>query len=268
MVIAWWYRQVNEYATRELTHFTDRFPALSGLAKEYSDRTGYHYTAGIWLEDFRRGLLWKSIGGRTDARYSPSWSWATAIDVPACSRHDLYVFGPSPWSHIASNEVQLVHKSVKNVGGNPFGQVILPAKLSLRGICRQMKDLLSTYGFWFRAGMYVRRPVPKIKPENFEKPGPDAIVLWMDSEEFEHRIFCLEEEIFVLQVARFKIQRDLIGIPHWHPRKSSYSGDVSFGLVLEPTLNERTTYRRIGIVEMPIDGSEELGWEMKTVTIV
>jgi hypothetical protein len=73
--LAWWYGQVNAYACRLLTFKGNRFPPLSGLAKEVSDRIVYHYKAGIWLGDFSRGLLWTGFGGALNQDHSPSWSW-------------------------------------------------------------------------------------------------------------------------------------------------------------------------------------------------
>ncbi|KAF8850629.1 HET-domain-containing protein, partial [Acephala macrosclerotiorum] len=72
----WWYEQINSYASRLLSFESDRLLAISGLAKMFAFRTGCHYYAGIWAEDFRRGLLWNSEGQRVGWDHSPSWSWA------------------------------------------------------------------------------------------------------------------------------------------------------------------------------------------------
>jgi hypothetical protein len=72
LAIQWWYKKVNNYSNRHLTYFNDRFPAFSGLAKDFAERTGYHYKAGIWLEDFRRGLLWQSCDRAVHPEVAPS----------------------------------------------------------------------------------------------------------------------------------------------------------------------------------------------------
>jgi hypothetical protein len=53
-ILNWW------YACRQMTIPEDMFPAFSGLATEFASRTGYRWKAGIWVEDFRRGLLWET----------------------------------------------------------------------------------------------------------------------------------------------------------------------------------------------------------------
>ncbi|KAM7210750.1 HET domain containing protein [Rhypophila decipiens] len=75
-----YYALVKEYTSRQLTFGSDKFPAFSGLARRLSPTLG-PYVAGIFLSDWRRGLLWY-----TEGRYAPhappcpyrapSWSWA------------------------------------------------------------------------------------------------------------------------------------------------------------------------------------------------
>lgn len=56
----WWYIQVSNYSSSLLTELSDRLPAIGGLASEFSLRTRYYYIAGIWQQDFLRGLLWRN----------------------------------------------------------------------------------------------------------------------------------------------------------------------------------------------------------------
>jgi hypothetical protein len=54
-----------------MTFPEDKFPAFSGSAAEFANRTGYQWKAGIWVQDFRRGLLWEpGLGVSWD--FSPS----------------------------------------------------------------------------------------------------------------------------------------------------------------------------------------------------
>ena len=78
-IIHWWYNLVTNYSLRQLTYERDRIPAFAGLAREFSERTGYHYSSGIWKEDYRRGLLWMSQSGKsTTEGNAPSWSWVAS----------------------------------------------------------------------------------------------------------------------------------------------------------------------------------------------
>lgn len=65
----------------------------------------------------------------------------------------------------------------------------------------------------------------------------------------------LEKDILLLQIARFE------GLPSW-PVERIYN------LMLESGSGGEGTYRRVGILSMPGNGTIETGWEMKTVTII
>ncbi|KAM3076281.1 hypothetical protein ACMFMG_006215 [Clarireedia jacksonii] len=75
-----WRNMVQDYAIRELTHRTDRFPALSGLATEFAYLLDDEYVAGLWRKDLLKGLCWKWHSNKprkqSTANYGPSWSWA------------------------------------------------------------------------------------------------------------------------------------------------------------------------------------------------
>ncbi|KAF2492606.1 HET-domain-containing protein, partial [Lophium mytilinum] len=74
-----WYKIVENFMNRNLTFPEDRFPAISGIAREVCDHTGYTYKAGLWEEDILTGLLWWAYGdGVPSTQYrAPSWSWAS-----------------------------------------------------------------------------------------------------------------------------------------------------------------------------------------------
>jgi hypothetical protein len=55
--LEWWIILEN-YTSRQLTYPTDIFPAIAGVARRISDRTGYTYKAGLWLETIHLDLLW------------------------------------------------------------------------------------------------------------------------------------------------------------------------------------------------------------------
>ena len=111
-----WHRVVNEYTTRSLTKPEDKLPALSGLASEFAQITGYHYLAGMWLETLTNDLLWgvqdplERPAGTFAIYTAPSWSWA--------SYHGPLSFGlPIP----SRPRILKVETTLASL--NPFGQV-------------------------------------------------------------------------------------------------------------------------------------------------
>ncbi|CZR56272.1 uncharacterized protein PAC_06160 [Phialocephala subalpina] len=86
-----WRANVEDYSRRYLTYWTDRLPALSGMASRYSKEIGSEYLAGLWLSDFPRCLAWyrqelsdcrtgKPCMQRSADNGVPSWSWASVPD--------------------------------------------------------------------------------------------------------------------------------------------------------------------------------------------
>ena len=79
---AWWRKTiVSRYSALALTRWTDRLPALSGLASTVRNKTKDTYLAGIWSADLCSGLLWRIVtwGSINTAYLAPSWSWASHI---------------------------------------------------------------------------------------------------------------------------------------------------------------------------------------------
>lgn len=260
--IFWWYRQVNEYAPLLLTFPKDRFPALSGLAKEFSSRTGYEYQCGIWKEDFRRGLLWESTGGATDLTIAPSWSWAAAKCY--ANYKPIYACRTEEWDYLEGREAELIECGEDSTRVDVFGQAVLPVMIRLRGLCKSFKSLLESSIFYFgTAGDPLGRRDAAYEP-SLDEPASSSIRICMDDEDMSIKAFWMRKEPMVIQIARFKLHESLYLESKW----TRTSKESSFGLVLERTSDYEAIYRRIGIVEMPEDGSEEFGWEMKTVTIV
>jgi hypothetical protein len=73
-----WYNILDNYAFRALSVSSDKLPAISGLAREFSSQIHSTYKAGIWLEDMHFGLTWSysEHGIKPDSYRAPSWSWA------------------------------------------------------------------------------------------------------------------------------------------------------------------------------------------------
>lgn len=121
-----WHIIAVEYTHCQLTKQTDKLPALSGLAFTFGANTGYSYLAGIWMEDFRDGLLWYAEasehckGRQTESTYcGPSWSWIS-LDCPI-----LYATiqdGSRSRAHL-EKDIKLLDCSVQLLGIHTFGQI-------------------------------------------------------------------------------------------------------------------------------------------------
>ncbi|KAF2762494.1 HET-domain-containing protein [Pseudovirgaria hyperparasitica] len=80
-----WAETIEAFSKRSLTVDGDRLPALAGVARVFADNGMLGgYLAGIWGDEFLRGLLWqvqRRNGGAKHRRASeyraPSWSWAS-----------------------------------------------------------------------------------------------------------------------------------------------------------------------------------------------
>ncbi|XP_014557025.1 hypothetical protein COCVIDRAFT_15616 [Bipolaris victoriae FI3] len=79
--ISKWYHEIPyiHYSTRQLTHASDRLPAISGLAKLVQGSMNMTYIAGLWKEGLQYGLCWGvvNIVPRSTVNGPPSWSWAS-----------------------------------------------------------------------------------------------------------------------------------------------------------------------------------------------
>jgi len=76
-----WYDAVEDFTARDMSVPSDKFPAISALARTFGDRTSGEYLAGLWKQDLPRGLLWTThpipTPKRADEWRAPSWSWAS-----------------------------------------------------------------------------------------------------------------------------------------------------------------------------------------------
>jgi len=93
-----WYKLVEEYSGKDLSYWSDRIRAISGITAEYQRfmqlRDIPPYVSGIWTQDIHFGLLWvqsgeprsvaERVSGEEVKRKAiervaniPSWSWAS-----------------------------------------------------------------------------------------------------------------------------------------------------------------------------------------------
>lgn len=87
-----WNDILESYARCALTDPSDKFVAISGLAKDFAEAIDDEYLAGLWRRNFINGLLWTAApehsgderlpAVRSDIYRAPSWSWAS-LDAPS-----------------------------------------------------------------------------------------------------------------------------------------------------------------------------------------
>ena len=131
----WWKIIVETYASCKLTEGQDKLPALSGIAKRFSQLTNDEYLAGLWRSDTRFGLLWHAdfqspTGGQPrslrPAKYAaPSWSWASSNyavsfnpEIEDCGG----IYGPHPAGYLG-HPFEVVAASVTSDSADEYGEV-------------------------------------------------------------------------------------------------------------------------------------------------
>ena len=96
-----WHNVVSEYSSRQISFLTDRFPAISAVAKKVQDVSGDDFYAGIWKSNIAREFLWKkatkenmlssqlsSVQPRPNVYIAPTWSWLSCLGrvvYPSCA---------------------------------------------------------------------------------------------------------------------------------------------------------------------------------------
>lgn len=131
-----WHKLCADFSRRRLSFESDRLPALSGLAKEFSALLpADEYAAGLWTPGLPQSLLWQRELGvprlpGVDAGYiAPSWSWLSLpFEVGYDDSYDL--------DHAISDFAAL---DVTPVGENKFGTVRENAAIELMGLTRWIR---------------------------------------------------------------------------------------------------------------------------------
>lgn len=82
-----WWRLVATYTRCNLTHPTDRWPAIAGIADILQTVVKYDLIAGPWQQELTKDLLWEiasEAGGRLE-NGQPSWSWTSITSAVRCN---------------------------------------------------------------------------------------------------------------------------------------------------------------------------------------
>lgn len=199
---------------------------------------------------------------------APSGSWGGIYGT--AEKHswmNIYNTEIGSWKNSEGGEAELIEAIVNNVNDNTFGQVI-SASLILRGVFHSLIELWDKRTFYFAKRSCTRdknhRPI-------CSRPKAGAIRLYMDKMDESLAHLWNRKDVVPFQIARFKIAgypppTESEEYPWWDDIRNNY--EATFALILERTGDSASTYRRIGLAEMPGNGSEALGWEIKTVTII
>jgi hypothetical protein len=240
-LLLFWYTILKRYRTQALTFESDKFPAISGMAREIAARGNYTYKAGIWHEDAYWGLLWSTTGTarRTSQYIAPSWSWASLIEQNG--------YLDEKADQVTENIAQIVHINVTNVGDDIYGQ-ITSASLKIQSRWRSIDP-------WDQ--------------EQAEIPPLGLLDLFRKSHSSSKKI----QIYFDLEVARDSFGQGIICI---QIAKGIQFGEGNslpptlYALLLEPTNHGKlkNEYRRIGLAALLTHAKYYEGWEQGTFTIV
>ncbi|KAI0863801.1 heterokaryon incompatibility protein-domain-containing protein [Xylaria cubensis] len=108
-----WGHIVSTYMSCNLTKPSDRFIAMSGIAKSFQETNGDTYMAGLWKSIFHVDLAWESRVGpsamakRVNDFYAPTWSWASIVggDVRLVLQSSRYSNVPVPLVKLVTERI-------------------------------------------------------------------------------------------------------------------------------------------------------------------
>lgn len=82
-----WLRLVEEFMQRDITHPSDRLPAIESVMSQIAKKTGWTPFWGVfqehlipsisWSSETRRAVTGKHVGRMNPGHYAPTWSWAS-----------------------------------------------------------------------------------------------------------------------------------------------------------------------------------------------
>jgi hypothetical protein len=247
----------------KLTFQKDRFPAIAGLAREFADRTGYHYMAGIWAEDFRRGLLWEGVVPESYNGLGPSWSWVEAeYDWRSGKLYESHRF----MRHGLEFAAELVSFSDPKAA-DAFLEGGGATILTLRELCKGFGEFRAGQQFYqFSLSSKLGKEPATTKlhlrhsPFSNHSGDEDTVSIWPDNEmnnTTAMRIL-VEKQAVVLRISEFETWD--AGSPHVF---------TTYGLLLEPAVSPNGTYQRIGLVGIPrgTPATSIEGYDLQTISI-
>ncbi|KAI8632545.1 HET-domain-containing protein [Xylariaceae sp. FL1651] len=242
-----WDLIIWEYGRRKLTKPTDKFPAMSGLAKLFGQRLQAEYVAGLWSNALINGLAWQGLGDRSPQASSPveyigpSWSWASYSGIAATGLND----GWETIAEVVDWQVQLETEA------NPYGKV-QNAWIRLRAPITSIAPLTpakqGTLDHEIRLQRIGRTPLPRFQSRYSNKE--EGRFVKFDDERIEQTGSWKELDLHVLILGGYP-RKDKVGKldDESEENKKEVDSGSYFGLVVA------------GVDEYkPEAGMKRLGW--------
>jgi len=226
-----WEKVVEEITSRDITYWTDRLPALSGLAAKRQQATGDKYLAGLWKSNLKTELLWRVEGRENPIRLPkpdnlPTWSWSTVSGAVWFPRRS---FGLNEFeSHMPSpigDEIVIVEADVEVIGENPFGRV-KSGYITLQG--RLLCASVGTKEHTTAASRNLRTP-----------EGRDLGGIYFDDSSFHIKYSSLE---------CLWLDAGIVEDADLNPEPERYTGGFGLALVPQSDPKHQAAYIRVGFV--------------------
>lgn len=258
-----WFNFLEDYSLRSLSYSSDKLPAIAGVAEIFGEKAILgQYLAGLWTHDIGRHLAWEGPFIRTSGYRAPSWSWA-AYDGPTVNSSyygQSSYFGP-----------KLVEHGMRFKTSNEYMEVLPGSFIVLEGSCFDTNsffneghegtllwvEILLDDGSLYWGNLQIHVPWSKhTKSKTRRKSGPTGPTEPpnLDTSQYENMLYSglLGEQILCMQL-------------DWR------STGVK-GILLKPTSEERTSYERIGLLEISFPDADykvgDIALEKRTVKLV
>ena len=281
--LCWWYGMLTFYLRKDLTRYSDRLPAIAGLAKDFSNYTGFHYKCGIWEEDILGGLSWIAYGQKQSGDFStssPSWSWVSmqkGFFGDGRGIVDFYRWNLDGWSGTGFlyMPAEVLDVSIKNKFGDIYGQVE-SASITLKGPCQLMKQCLSPPFFINKALTSILGDCKFMNKFDLLPSRFNNIYCIMDyasATQNNYSALDLNPNVIYFRLGkceRWEMRHLRLFEKFYTPKRPlpKRVNDAWLALILEPVENCADTFRRIGIAEISTEIQGLESWPVKTVVIV
>ncbi|KAH6675898.1 hypothetical protein B0J14DRAFT_373825 [Halenospora varia] len=243
-----WAYIIAQYSMRQMTRETDRFPALSGLAKQIQAAGLAPLVAGIPANNVLPWLLWDSEPSkrRHSVYIAPSWSWASFNCASKISFYHPYLSQPK--MSVESEPIaQVVDIVAEAAGLDPTG-ALKSGYLILYSLVTMATFKYDIHIFWgSKTSLHMR---------NLE--GSENMVHNPHIDYDEDKENLNEQKLLVVLICRVKTfgVDNLDDADDWD----------TFGLVLE--LVGESLYRRVGWCYFRTIDESSTDYELREVTII